>query len=288
MVGVIYALLAFVIQSSVVAAVKYVGTELPTVQVVCSRFLIGFLFCLVLAHRRGGITSVLPNSRWSLHILRGLLGLGAVVCFYYAIPLISLADYTALGFTNPLMLALLGWWFLREDMPLMRWAAIACGVVGVLLVVKPGFETVSYAVLVMLLGCLLAASSDIVVRILSRSTESLTIVSTFFGISALISSIALIWVWKTPSSYSQWIVLFLVGIGSVLFQLLWTKALAELPASAASPFSYTQIVWALLFDILLWKTYPDTLGMVGTAFIMADGILAYVSILRVEPETAPS
>jgi drug/metabolite transporter (DMT)-like permease len=133
------------------------------------------------------------------------------------------------------------------------------------------------ASLVMLVGCVAAASSDIVAKTLTGEKwrmQSTSIVLIFFCLSALMLLPVMPFIWQTPDLRHVGL-LAVVGVAGVTFQLLLTRALSLSKASAIAPFSYTSLIWATMLGFAFWKDLPAGSELLGVLFIVADGLLAW-------------
>jgi drug/metabolite transporter (DMT)-like permease len=273
--GIFVALLAFLVVALMNALLKMAREGMPTMEVVFLRYLIGslVLFCLV---GRQPFRSLVPKGSTKFHFSRAILGTIAITCYTYSAKYLKLGDFTALSYTNPLFLAILASIFLKEQIPKVRWFAIALGFIGVLLIAQPERGGVSIAAVVLLFGCLSAASSDIFVRILTRRQSSSSIVLVFFTIAWIMVLPVMPFIWKNPTPVF-WCLLIALGFISALGHTLFTKGLQLLPASLFSPFSYTSLIWTMIFAFCVWGDIPTARGIFGTLFIIADGCLAVIS-----------
>jgi drug/metabolite transporter (DMT)-like permease len=244
-------------------------------EIVFLRTFIGALVLIPLVYKQP-FSNIIAKGTIKFHFARASLGVIAMVCFAYAFKHLRLADGTAIGYTNPLFLAILAFLFLKEKIPKIRWLAIALGFLGVILVAQPDSGVISFAALVLVFGCIIAAASDIFVRILTGWQSSLSIVVVFSALSSLLLLPAIPFVWKTPDPF-VWMLCILIGIGGAATQLLFTRALQLIPASLVAPFSYTSLVWVVMLGYAFWGDVPTARGVLGTLFIIADGCLAIAS-----------
>ena len=139
------------------AVVKVARENIPTGIVISVRYLIG---ALILFTCVGGWSQVKENLRITEslgHIRRAGLELMSFFCMAYAAPYLSLADFTAISFTIPLLLAILSRFILGEHIPYLRIIAMIFGFLGVVIVVRPGTSQFSFEMVVLLVGCLFAA-----------------------------------------------------------------------------------------------------------------------------------
>src|ERR1700735_2662872 len=154
--GAMFAIASTVFFTTLTIGVKWIGNDLPTVELLFFRCFIALLVILPTTSKAGRQEFFRSGApRW-LHFARALLGVIAVFCYFYAVRHLSLAEYVALQYTSPLMLALLGWLVLDESIPRLRWLAIAFGAFGVFYICQPRFNSAGLPICILLVGCLAA------------------------------------------------------------------------------------------------------------------------------------
>jgi drug/metabolite transporter (DMT)-like permease len=223
--------------------VKTVGQRLPVQEIVLVRALITFGLTWAYLTRRG----ISPwGTRRALLLLRGTLGFGALLCFFYSVVHLPLADATVIQYTNPVFASLIAALVIGERLRVRDGAYIAASLAGVLLVARPSFlfgtpqELESLAVGIALLGALLSAAAYVAVRALTKTEEPLVIVFYFAAVSVAgsIPLAAFDPVWPTGT---EWLVLVGIGLATQLGQVYLTKGLREEPAGRALAVGYLQI-----------------------------------------------
>lgn len=222
----------------------------------------------------------LLNSRWSLHLLRAVLGIVMLSAFVYAIQTLSLADAYAIFFAAPLLITAMSVWFLGEHVQLRQWLAIAIGMLAVIFMLKPeGDQLLSLGALAALVSALCYAISAITVRVLSRTDNSGNMVFWLMTMIGLGAGALAYPDWVALSSEHLWL-FALMGLSGAIGQVFITEAFRLAPASVIAPFEYTALVWGLGFDILLWQLYPDLSLLFGAGVIMASGLYLWAQERR--------
>jgi len=252
--------------------------EVAVVTVAFVRFTGGTILLLIWILRKHSWQYLRPNKHIPLIILRVFFGWLSFSTFTYAASRLSVSDMVALQFSIPLLLAVAAHYLLGESLPLLRKIAIGIGVVGILLVAHPGGTKEPFIIGIALLACVLAATSDICVKILARSTAPELIALYFLIAGSLISTV---WLYYSPQpipTVTTSIYLGGIAVTGAIAQVLLGVVFSRMPASAVAPFAYTSYVWSLLFDCSIWGIYPDFLGTLGAICIMGDGVLAYFSL----------
>lgn len=253
------------------AGLKQLSTHYPPFQVAALRGASSLPLVLAWALATTGVAPLL-RVRWPLHLLRGVLGVAMMASFVYAIRSLPLSMAYSIFFVAPLLITALSVPFLGERVGPRRWIAIAIGMIGVLVLLRPtGAGMFSLAALAVLLAALMYSVSAITVRVLARtdSTQAMTVwlmAMMAFGAGAL--AIA---GWVPLRAEDGWLILG-VGIAGALGQYAITEAFRLGEASLIAPLEYTALVWGVLLDATLWGVLPDAVTWLGAAIIVASGL----------------
>ncbi len=247
-------------------AVKTLGQRLDVIQIGFFRCLFGLLAVVPFLY---GTRQFLLSGRIGLHIVRALVGVGAMLCSYYALSHLPLATATGITFTKPLFLTILAVLFLGETVRLWRWTATIIGFVGVLIVARPGSEVFDPAMLVALVGSFFVADVAVLVKKLSQTDRNVTILFYFGVITTAIAAIPVVFVWLTPTTV-EWLLLVLIGGTAAFAQYCTLRALRIGEASAVMPFDYTRLVFAGLFGYVFFAEVPDGWTLLGVAVLVAS------------------
>jgi drug/metabolite transporter (DMT)-like permease len=268
----IYAMLIAVFMFSLMdTAMKLLAAHYPAMQVAALRSLSSLpLVCAYVAWR-GGFGTML-RARWSLHVLRGALGIGMLALFAYGLKRLSLAEAYSVFFIAPALITAMSVFFLKESVNLARWIAIVIGLAGVLVVLRPeggGFLTLGG--LAVLGSAVCYAISAIAARILARTDSTQQMMFWLMLLMAL-GATALAapeWVGVDPGH-----LLLLCGLAVSGFfgQLAITEAFSHGEASVVAPFEYSALAWGVAIDWLMWSTLPDSYTMIGAAIIIGSGL----------------
>jgi drug/metabolite transporter (DMT)-like permease len=210
--------------------------------------------------------------RWSLHLLRGVLGIMMMAGFVYALRTLPLSTAYSIFFVAPLMITALSVPFLGERVGPRRWIAIAVGLLGVLVVLRPTGEGVlTLAGLAVLLAAFGYSVSAITVRIIARtdSTQALMVWVLFF--MALGAGLLALPDWMPIRTSDAWVIAG-IGVAGALGQYAITEAFRLGEASLIAPLEYTALVWGVLLDATLWGVLPDSITWLGAGIIVASGL----------------
>lgn len=259
------------------ALVKSIGNAVPTSEVVFFRSAVAAA-CMVPLIRRAGGWSVLRTRRLLGHAGRLLAGLAGMYGSFYGYARLPLAAVTALGFSMPIFLALLSVPLLRERVGLDRGLALAAGLAGVLLVLRPwqgGGGLPLAPALVVVAGVVFWALATISIRRLGQWGErSITVVLLFTLGSSVVSGLLCIPVWVMPSGRT---LAALVGVGAVsaVAQLFMTEGYRNGEATVLAPFEYGAILYTALLGFLVWGEAPGAWEFAGIAVLIASGLWAW-------------
>jgi drug/metabolite transporter (DMT)-like permease len=242
-------------------------------QMMWIRYILLCLFAWLIVRRRG-LRAALRSRRPGLQIFRSLVAVVEGAMFVLAFRYLPLADTHAVAATSPLIVIALGVFFLGERAGLARWLAVAAGFAGVLLIVRPGFRTFDWALLLPLGGAVLWAGYQLLTRLASRSDPA----DTSLLWSALVALVAtsfvgpLDWTWPTPSAWALMIVV--AAMGAVAHYAL-IKALDYAEAGAIQPYSYTLLVWVTVLGAVVFGEFPDAWTITGAAVIVASSLYTW-------------
>ena len=265
--------------ASMAAAVRVASRELPNAPIVFFRHFIMLVFLLPWLFRQG--RHALDTGDFRGHLARGLAGVSAVACYFYAIARLRLADAVLLNQSMPLFIPLVERAWLGERIPARLWGVLGLGFAGLLLILRPGTGVFEPAALVGLASAVLASIAQVGIRRLTR-TEPVTRIVFYFGLVASVVSLppALL-SWKDPSP-ATWGVLLLMGVFATVGQLTLTHAYVHAPAASVGPFLYAGPVFAGFLDWLIWGRLPDALFVLGAIIVVAAATLA----LRLRSQSA--
>jgi len=257
--------------ASMAATVRVASRELPNAPIVFFRHFIMLAFLLPWLWREG--RHALDTGDFPGHLARGLAGVSAVACYFYALARLRLADAVLLNQSMPLFIPLVERAWVGERIPPRLWGVLALGFAGLLLILRPGSGVFEPAALVGLASAVLASVAQVGIRRLTR-TEPVTRIVFYFGLVASVASLppAVHW-WKSPSA-STWAVLLLMGVFATVGQLTLTRAYLHAPAASVGPFLYVGPVFAGLIDWVVWGRLPDALFVLGAGIVISAAILA--------------
>jgi drug/metabolite transporter (DMT)-like permease len=269
--GVFYALATSAVGSSAAAVVKYLGSELSGWLIVWIQYALCTLIMLPWLVRRG--PRVLHTRHPWQHLVRALGGWLGFTCYYLALPVIPLVDASLLRAAAPLWVPLVVWLAFRQQVPALRWVALATGFAGVVMILRPDTGTVQLGHLLGLAAGLALAISMSYTRSLSRSEPAPRVLFYYFSIATVASTPMAITHWQ-PVPLALWPALLFTGGSIYLTMVLYTRAYSLAPTSLVAPLGYVAVPLAALFDWLFWDQLPRGTVVAGSALVIASGVLA--------------
>lgn len=268
-----YAMLSALGFSLMAVCVKYVGNEaIPVFEIVAVRGAVS-LFISYLDIKRKKI-SVWGNNKLLL-ITRGLVGSLALICVYYSVTHLPLAQSTVLQYLYPVFTAILALFFLKEKVQVNTFICIVFSLIGLLIMLHPDFIFSSSeidipvkAILIALLGAFGSACAYVIVRRLSHSEDSSVIIF-YFPLIALPLSLLLLKDNFIIPNLKVGIVLILVGIFTQIGQIGLTNAMRYESAAKTASYAYIQIVFSIIWGYLFFNEIPLLTTIVGMLCILS-------------------
>ena len=253
------------------AGLKTLAPHYPPFQVAFLRGASSLPLLLVWALWTVGVRAMLA-VRWPLHVLRGALGVMMMASFVYALRSLPLSTAYSIFFVGPLLITALSVPILRERVGPRRWTAIAIGMAGVLVLLRPSGEgMLSLAGFAVLLAALGYAVSAITVRVLARTDPTQAITFWLLALMAVGAGLLAWPQWQPLQGAHLWVVAA-IGVAGAIGQWAITEAFRLGEASAIAPLEYTALVWGVLLDATLWGVLPDSVTWLGAAIIVASGL----------------
>ena len=199
--GIIWMGLAGLIFASFMGIVRHVGTSLNPVQVAFLRYGLGLIFMLPFFLQLRLID--VKKARFSLHLIRGLLHSIGVMCWFYAMSRIPIADVTAIGFTGPVFATIGAAIFLGEVVRIRRILAVFIGLLGAVIILRPGFAQIELGALLMLIAAPVFAISDLLSKVLTRQESPSALVAYLSVFVTLTIMGPALYVWQWPT-WEEW------------------------------------------------------------------------------------
>lgn len=255
--------------SLMIALIKLAGERLSVVQILFVRqlgMLVMLLPTLVIDFR-----GALKTQRLDLQLLRIALALIAMLCGFTAVVNMPLADATALGFAKSFFVTIFAVIILKEVVGVHRWSAVALGFIGVLIMLRPGSEGATFYGFLAVTGAAAAGAVMVVIRLLSRSDATRTILLYQAAGVGVVMAIPALLSWQAPTPF-EWLLLIAIGIVSYFAQKLNVLAYTWGEASVLASLDYVRLLYATAFGWLWFSTFPGPSTWFGAAIIVLASV----------------
>jgi drug/metabolite transporter (DMT)-like permease len=241
-----------------------------TVQILFVRNVVGFAVILIVMLRAG--TAIVRTKRVGFHALRNLFHITAVGCWFYGISLLPLAEVFVIESTLPIWTVVLAVPFLGERFTATRLVAVVLGFTGILIILRPGIAIIEPAALIVLLGAILFAASNVATKALTRTDGPLTILFWMFTLQLIASAaVGASDIFLPEGLYALWVVA--VGLTGIGAHYCTARSLALADASLVIPMHYLRVP---LIAWLGWLIYGETAEIwlwIGAAVIFAGTMI---------------
>jgi drug/metabolite transporter (DMT)-like permease len=254
------------------ACVKYLAQRYPVPLLVWARYGLQAVATVVWLAPKMGMDLV-RTPQLGLQLVRGAVLLASSLCFFSALKFLPLADATAINYMTPIVVILLSVAVLKERMTPSRWAFVAVGFFGMLLIVRPGASILRGAALLGLGAASFYATYQLLTRKLAAEDPRVTL---FYPALCGAVLMTIVLPFLDHGGAMPWMHMALVALTGALGTLghfLFILAFQRAPASALTPFTYMQIVWATLLGWIFFDNFPDGFTLMGIAIIGGSGLL---------------
>ncbi len=274
MVAVAFMLSATAFIAATMILAKTLGTDtlgpaLHPLQISQGRFLFAFLGILSVA---AVVRPTFTTRHWPLHLGRTFCGWCGVTLMFAAVAFIPLPDATAISFLNPVFGMLLAIPLLGERVGKWRWCAAFMALAGALILLRPGQGTFQLAGLLALAAAIILGLELIFIKKLADREPPFQILLTNNALGLCIATLAVLPFWIMPT-LAQWGALISLGLLMAAAQACFVNAMARADASFITPFSYITLLFAVLYDAVIFAAYPDATSWLGAAIIICGAAL---------------
>lgn len=251
------------------ALIKLAGERLHVTQILFCRQIV--MVAIVMPKVLNHFPGCLKTARLDLQLIRVALALVAMLCGFYAVIHMPLADAVAIGFAKSFFVTIFAIWFLGEVVGLRRWLAVIIGFVGVLVMMQPGTDGFDPISLLALISAAAAGLVMVIIRQLSKTDEPVTILSYQAFFVAICVAVPAYLYWQPPTLW-EWGILLAIGVVSYGAQMLNIFAYKWGEASVLASLDYVRLLYATLFGWLMFETLPGPYTLAGALVIIGASI----------------
>ncbi|MBU8876149.1 DMT family transporter [Reyranella sp. MMS21-HV4-11] len=237
------------------------------------RYFFGALFLVPIVMRLGLYRS-LHTRRLPLHISRGAIHTAGMMLWFVALPLTTLAEITALGFTGPIFVTIGAALFLAEDVRLRRWIAVIVGFIGAMIIIRPGFGDIHLGVICILISTPIFSASNLISKALARTDSSTTIVIWQNIVIVICALPFALWFWQTPA-WGDVLWFLLAGAAGTLGHICQQRGYQLADITLLQPIGFLSLIWNTMLGYFLFFQKPDIWTFVGAAVIFGSAL--YIS-----------
>jgi drug/metabolite transporter (DMT)-like permease len=264
--GILWMLVYAAIISGMHVCVRLVSEGMPPFEIAFFRNIFGLVVVIPWFIKYGA--EPLKTKRFGLLTARGALNTLCMLGFFTAISITPLADVTALSFTAPIYATLIAMFWFREKIGFRRWIAIMVGFAGIIVVLRPGFQTISMGHMLVLGSSLGWAVCLIIIKDLGRTESAVTITTYMSLVMAPLSLIPALYVWITPTP-EQLLWLLLLGALGGTGQLAMSQSLRLADTHVVTPFDFTRLIFVSVLAYFLFDQVPDIFVWIGGTMIFS-------------------
>ena len=253
------------------AMAKYLALSLPVIIAIWGRYFFHTVITFGYYRKTTGSLAFLRAKRPDLQFYRAASLFGVTFTLYTALQYMPLGDAAAIQFLAPVLVTAFSGVLLGEHVGPRRWAAVVCGFIGVLLVTRPGSGVFGWVALLPLVSAFLMAGYFLLTRVIREkdNPDATTFYTTALG--ALVLTVLVILNWQTPSSF-QWLLMVAMGICGAIGHFMLVKAFHSAEASMLSPFTYSHVVFAIIWGFLVFGDVPSLWTITGASIVVGSGL----------------
>ena len=268
--GIVLGVAACACFSALDTTTKFVSTAVPLLMALWFRYAFqAVATALAVIPRRG--SQVLRTRHLPFQVLRGVLLLASSFMAFTSLKYMPVGEFTAIVMMGPLVVTLLAATMLKEHVSPLRWALVAGGFIGTLIIIRPGGAGFGWASVLPLCCVVTNTSFQLLTTKLARTEDPVTMHLYTGWVGALIASLALPFVWEVLPHWGWWVALCFMGLAATVGHFMLILAFHRAPASTLSPFLYSQIAFSMLGGWIVFRHVPDTWSFLGMGMIAVCG-----------------
>jgi drug/metabolite transporter (DMT)-like permease len=269
--GMAYAVAAMACFAVLDTTNKYLIASVPLLMVLWFRYLFQAVATTAVMWPRRGMRMFHTHS-YKLQMVRGLLLLICSVLGFASLQRMPVAEFSAIAMLTPLVVTILARFVMKEHVSRLRWFFVIGGLMGALLIVRPGGSVHADAAWLPLVMVFSYATFQTLTSHMAK-TESPVTMHIYTGwVGTAIASVLVLGAWTTDLSPFQWLLMCVIGFAGTLGHYLLIVAFSRAPASSVTPFLYSSIAFATLGGWIVFSHIPDQLATLGILLIAMCGL----------------
>ena len=253
------------------SCVKYLSDDINSFMICFYRTLFGLLLILPFVVKNN--FQALKSKNIKLQFTRSMINVISMICWFSALAIIPLEKATALGFTTPLFTTILAVILLNEVIRFHRTAALFIGLIGILIIIRPGYIPLEYATFLMLIASLSFSFVQIFVKQLSGIDSNLTIIFYHLAFMTPVLFVIAIFFWE-PITFNNILIFIIMGAAGLIAHWCMNQSLKLSETTFVMPLQFTKLIWASLIGIYIFAEKPDFWTWIG-------GIVIFVSVVYI-------
>ena len=271
--GILYIIMAGLFFALMTFFVRMAG-NLPTMQKAFFRNAVAAVAALfLLARSEEGFK--IKKSSWRDLFLRSFFGTMGLICNFYAVDRLSIADANILNKLSPFFAIIMSYFILKEKANKTEWLCVVVAFIGALFVVKPSMDMQFVNAMIGMLGGFGAGVAYTFVRKLGKAGERGPVIVMCFSVFSCIVTAPFLIIGAKPMSLYQIVMLLLAGAAATGGQLSITKAYTKAPAKEISVFDYSQVVFAAALGLVFLGQIPDIMSIIGYVIIIGSAVFKW-------------
>lgn len=288
--GILAIVAAMALFSMTDMSIKFLSGGYALHQIIMIRSVIALsILCGIIMPMQGGLV-LMRTRRLGMHLARGFCVVAANLFFFASLAAMPLAEAVAISFVSPLLITVFSVVFLGESVGPRRWAAVAVGMIGVIVMLRPGTDAFRYVALLPLAGAVAYAALNTLTRRMGGTEAAITlsfyIHLTFLTVSGLMglfvgdgrlagtgnaSADFLLRSWIWPAG-ADWLILLAIGVTSAFGSVMVSHAYRTCAIALVAPFEYVGMPIAVFWGVVVFGEWPDTVAWVGIFLIVGGGL----------------
>lgn len=284
LIGIALMIAAMIVLPFLDVVAKFLGQQnVPIIEIVWARLFFGMVMTAPLVWKMDGARNLIPQ-RPAVHTIRAIFLVAATGLFFWALKFQGIAETLAIFFVQPLVITMLSPLVLGEKVGLRRWLAVAVGFMGTLIIIRPGFQILNPGAFMALGAGTSLALYMLLTRRIAGSASAMTTTFLTSLAGAVLTSIAVVFVWQAPTP-QQWGLFVLLAFIATAGHYLIVRAYDYAEASLLAPLGYTEMIMAVIVGWYFFGDFPDMWTFVGVGILIACAI--YISYRERKLNVAP-